>query len=844
MYKRPPSKNAFQYKEPKSKMRKLNVSLTGASNQSTQSNPSNVLQLQKPTTSTSINDKPNPTSSSGNSIRKPDVTHQTQRNNVPPPPVPPAKDENLWADADDEFILIASQMVDNMDMDAINQQIIVQSMNMSQNNMVEIKMPNEEQDVVKNLLQFTEEDDRIFSEINNFDVIGNPNLRAGTLPQANERPVSPSVFKVPSEVPRDKRAPIQTSTQIDMNFTFRPQDQPQSTQFSQNIEIPRPMEPTESQAQSQNLKVKFLTQKQGDLQKEIEHLQCENQRITELCQTKDGESSLLRSENERLKNQFDNIRKEKSNEISKVRNDLSMKMSELEKTILDLKSQLQFKEMSSLHQQSRKSICSQQSQQSVVRQKSETLLHDWEKFKLPTKSCLPVQAVRPVDPRLYISSKLSDSYWVSMDDKKQWEFLNGLQLILADLMSNKDLNSNSISKMLDETFNLALSSVNQMYVASEKDHTDPKKNDVSCTHSDVGEWTDYSIVSENKLFDREEAFLSRRILVCLATICERFPQLSSMLFQRRGGDETKSVMEFLSITIRTFSYYKNVESFQGVIESSCHLLTILADNDNILNSQSVMVFANTLHNILLCRPGIGSLEKISKFLELMSCRPENEAFLDALCCSRNTCDIAEPQGYIKYTEDSCTLQIYALLIRLHILPHEKIKFSIKQLTVITQSTILFMRYSLLQSPKWLITDKRGSCLCRARMFGVVVTLLYVYLLHWIEYPNEIDSNSVSTVAKFGIEFLYDNLVKHYVDDLLNAGGTIIKNRIRMVVEWLNLYDFKFKSAHQHALQSVCLQRLGPMVEYLRYNKNITSKYSAEAAEVYNNVVDTFFDEID
>lgn len=46
----------------------------------------------------------------------------------------------------------------------------------------------------------------------------------------------------------------------------------------------------------------------------------------------------------------------------------------------------------------------------------------------------------------------------------------------------------------------------------------------------------------------------------------------------------------------------------------------------------------------------------------------------------------------------------------------------------------------------------------------------------------------------------------------------------------------------HALQSVCLQRLGPMVEYLRYNKNITSKFSVEAAELYKDVVDTFFDE--
>lgn len=227
-------------------MRKLNVSLTGASNQTTDSEPTPALQLQKPSTSTAqpINERPsNPTTSSASSNPKPSVAHQSQRNNNAPPPAPPSN-ENLWGgDADDEFILIASQMVDNMDMDAINQQIIVQSMNMSQSNMIEMKMPNEEQDIVKHLLQFTEEDDRIFSEINNFDAIGNPNLRSGALPQANdERPVSPPVFKIPAEIPREKRGPI-TSTQIDMNLSFRPHGHPQSTQFSQNIEIPRPMEP-------------------------------------------------------------------------------------------------------------------------------------------------------------------------------------------------------------------------------------------------------------------------------------------------------------------------------------------------------------------------------------------------------------------------------------------------------------------------------------------------------------------------------------------------------------------------------------------------------------------------
>lgn len=54
-----------------------------------------------------------------------------------------------------------------------------------------------------------------------------------------------------------------------------------------------PLSLTEPQQDGQNLKVKFLTQKQSDLQKEIEHLAKENQRLTDQCQTKDGEVNLI-----------------------------------------------------------------------------------------------------------------------------------------------------------------------------------------------------------------------------------------------------------------------------------------------------------------------------------------------------------------------------------------------------------------------------------------------------------------------------------------------------------------------------------------------------------------------
>lgn len=250
MYKRAPNKNAFHYKEPKAKMPRLDVSLTSAGTSNKANHPS-ALHISRPSTPKAVrNDNPIGASSS-TSNNKPNVAPQpllTQKTiNVPPPP-PPLKDENLWDDADDECILIASQMVDNMDMDAINQQIIVQSMNMSQSNAAETKVKNVAQNILMDLLRSSEEEDRIFSEIENFDDIGNPEMNKT---QASQRPTSPSVFKVPMQIRHEKRTVVQSSTQFDMNISFRPQGLPQSTQFSQNIEIPRPMEP------AGNFEIKF-----------------------------------------------------------------------------------------------------------------------------------------------------------------------------------------------------------------------------------------------------------------------------------------------------------------------------------------------------------------------------------------------------------------------------------------------------------------------------------------------------------------------------------------------------------------------------------------------------------
>lgn len=105
--------------------------------------------------------------------------------------------------------------------------------------------------------------------------------------------------------------------------------------------------------------------------------------------------------------------------------------------------------------------------------------------------------------------------------------------------------------------NFSSLSMAEIYASSMKTQIDLKKNEFSYSHADISEWREYSIVSENKLFNREEGFLSRRILLCLANICEQFPQFSSMLFIRScvTDDQPKSFLELLSLTIKNFSHY-------------------------------------------------------------------------------------------------------------------------------------------------------------------------------------------------------------------------------------------------------------------------------------------------
>lgn len=106
-----------------------------------------------------------------------------------------------------------------------------------------------------------------------------------------------------------------------------------------------------------------------------------------------------------------------------------------------------------------------------------------------------------------------------------------------------------------------------MYASSMNVKNNVKVNEFSYTHSDIGDLKEYSIVAENKLFNDEEGFLSRRILFCLATICEQFPEFSSMLLIRNcvNDEQSKTFLELVSLTLKNFCHYVSIHFFHQFI---------------------------------------------------------------------------------------------------------------------------------------------------------------------------------------------------------------------------------------------------------------------------------------
>lgn len=88
--------------------------------------------------------------------------------------------------------------------------------------------------------------------------------------------------------------------------------------------------------------------------------------------------------------------------------------------------------------------------------------------------------------------------------------------------------------------------------SSETVQVKAKKNEFTYKHAEIGHLKMYAVVAENKWFSNEEAFLPRRILICLATICEQFPEFCSMLFRSHcdNAESNESFLEILSSTLK------------------------------------------------------------------------------------------------------------------------------------------------------------------------------------------------------------------------------------------------------------------------------------------------------
>ncbi|XP_052864599.1 uncharacterized protein LOC128271196 [Anopheles cruzii] len=326
--------------------------------------------------------------------------------NPPPPPLATSssnkrsstvakndqKIDSLWGDEDDEFIVLASQAVEELEM---SQQVLngssaaditfgkfsshvktsTQTVSMGNGLAIAKHPPRAKDKLVAEL--FADGMDDIFSEKfdDNYQTIGNqiddyfnnefddefnlnefrqedqkPAVRGRLEPSDNATPsCSSSVFKAPS-LPSKQCTTSATSTSVETTLGEAVNGMPSVVPTNHAVERAKAeQEAREKAAKKQehakDIQVKFLTNRLEQIERKAETLQKDYNEAVEKAQVKDGEVSVLRYELKTVKSTNEQLRMEKIREKETIKKEWVEKLRDLEKVIMSQKVELESKDM-------------------------------------------------------------------------------------------------------------------------------------------------------------------------------------------------------------------------------------------------------------------------------------------------------------------------------------------------------------------------------------------------------------------------------------------------------------------------------------------------------------------
>uniref|UniRef100_A0A182M2F2 ATR-interacting protein mus304 n=1 Tax=Anopheles culicifacies TaxID=139723 RepID=A0A182M2F2_9DIPT len=772
----------------------------------------------------------------------PQPSTSAQPNN-PPNGAGKSSVDNLWDDDDDDIIVLASQAAEAFEAD-ITFGRFSRSVKSSTQQTTEVvttahtstKPPGKVPDKLVAEL-FADGEDDLFSEklddnYRNFDNAINDYFNNNdddfNLDEFRQQEQAPLVggrynepvpkqpkleeeFKVPEPVAKPstnetssfvRKEETRSTSRIGMIFRPKTSTAPKASPAPQQCTVVPSATPkivqevketaTQKQEQAKDIQLKFLTKHVEQLVKKLDTLQKDCNEAVEKVQVKDGEVSMLRYELKMVKTTNEQLRLEKIREKETIQKEWIEKMKNLEKTISAQKVENEFKDMEIMNLKTKRLNATMRSSDlregpevlsTSARPESKTVTEDsFILSRMMPKLSLaePVDRYEQLhfDPQLFVNPTDSSAQGRKL---RKYSRITRNEFVIADQLV-----------MLQTCLSQLLSDV----AASKMELTSP-----------------VNIFQQEKLFVGEQAIVIRRFLALVALYCRISNELVLETLLK------KDLVLRLANDIKKISDASFLVALHGMITGAAALLngTSFRSGRMKLYGAHGTQLMELFRSIVLCQADApSSLVELSDFLRHLSQLTDGSAnqLLDRLCISHQPVESkpARKQYRLKsisFSQETCTLQMYAALLESsvrHHVPYEG--WQLKPLLKNTENTIHFLRNVMLHPVGWVRSfydrnDPTGCELCHIRTVSAFVTLLHRVLLCWNQgtVQEDEDVRRIERISQHAVLLLYDLFQTAYHKKLLRLGGHKVRYRLRVVYNWLKLYekDFNFRPIHSTTL---------------------------------------------
>lgn len=216
-------------------------------------------------------------------------------------------------------------------------------------------------------------------------------------------------------------------------------------------------------------------------------------------------------------------------------------------------------------------------------------------------------------------------------------------------------------------------------------------------------------------------------------------------------------------------------------------------------------------SLVNCRPNRRPLTALTHSLCYITTHWTDMSIVNSMCTNsvEGSFEINEYYKILQFSSDSCTLQVYGAVLETAF-PQDKIltPSQIDGLSQICSNHCKFLWNCFERNVEWIWKVKE-TCDCYVKATTSFVVIVHQFLRQWILNPNSIDIKLVSNIAKISACLLCKIFHINYRREVLQNGGSVIKNRLHIIHDWLKDYGgvFMFKTAHYNALQSIKFSHL-------------------------------------